>query len=88
MKPIGLTFKHEGYGRQGELMLIHQCAVCEQLSINRIAADDDEDRVLEAFDFSCQLTDKAMNRLVRADVILLTQQDMPEIRTQLFGKAD
>ena len=47
MEPIGLTFKYEGYGRQGELMLIHQCAECSHLSINRIAADDSNEEILE-----------------------------------------
>jgi len=86
MKPVGLTFKHEGFGRQGELMLIHECAACERLSINRIAADDNEDRVLEVFDSSCQLANEVKSRLAREAIILLSQLDKPEVCTQLFGK--
>lgn len=33
MKPVGLTFKHEGQGRQGEIMLIHECAACGAVSL-------------------------------------------------------
>ncbi len=47
MQPIGLTFKlqRNKYGNQlGELMVIHQCSGCQSLSINRIAADDDNQR--------------------------------------------
>ncbi len=49
MQPVGLTIKktRKKYGPAslGELMLIHRCADCEKISINRIAADDDPDMV-------------------------------------------
>jgi len=45
MKPVGLTFKRirDKYkpDNHGELMLVHRCNNCGDLSINRIAADDD-----------------------------------------------
>src|SRR5512139_2755149 len=47
MRPVGLTLKRsrDKYGGQaaGELMLVHQCSECGKLSINRIAADDDDE---------------------------------------------
>src|SRR3984885_5895723 len=46
MIPIGLTFKHEGYGRIGEMMLIHLCSSCQKISINRVARDDPEHKIL------------------------------------------
>ncbi len=46
MQPIGLTFKHEGEGKQGEIMLVHKCLVCNKESFNRIAADDDPLKIL------------------------------------------
>jgi hypothetical protein len=53
MRPIGLTLKtgRNKYQREsgGELMLIHQCADCGTLSINRIAADDDAETILAVF---------------------------------------
>ncbi len=60
MKPIGLTFKWEGVDkynnlREGELMLIHECTGCGKISINRIAADDNEETILKVFDESQKL---------------------------------
>jgi hypothetical protein len=52
MEPIGLTFKHEGHGKVGEIMLIHHCSVCEKISINRIARDDPEHKILGIFNQS------------------------------------
>lgn len=53
MQPIGLALKrtHKKYGpiQQGELLLIHRCTECGQLSLNRLAADDDDELVLEVF---------------------------------------
>jgi hypothetical protein len=49
MAPVGLTLKksRDKYARhtQGELMLVHRCQACGDLSINRIAADDDPQKV-------------------------------------------
>ena len=85
MKPVGLTFKQEGYGRQGELMLIHQCAVCDQLSINRIAADDDNNMVVKLFTLSCRISDVLAADLRRASIRWLRAEDEKEVRIQLFG---
>ena len=53
MQPIGLTVKpgRDKFGMDcfGELMLIHRCKDCGKLSINRIAADDITERLLEIF---------------------------------------
>lgn len=50
MKPVGLTLKHsrDKYApdNHGELMLVHRCINCGDLSINRIAADDDPEMLL------------------------------------------
>jgi hypothetical protein len=56
MKPIGLTMK-KGRNKyqlesRGELMLIHECIECESLSINRIAADDNSDSIMDVFNES------------------------------------
>lgn len=86
MKPIGLTFKHEGYGKQGELMLIHVCSVCDKISINRIAGDDFTDRITEVFEQSKNLYDELKNRLLAEDIHLLVENDKQELYIQLFGK--
>ena len=91
MKPIGLTFKKEGfdkYGnpRQGELMVIHQCQECGQISINRLAADDDTQMVLKIFANYKNLNEETLNRLKVEGIGLLTEKDKNEVMTQLFGK--
>lgn len=83
MKPVGLTFKHEGkdkWGKekQGELMLVHQCTGCHKISINRIAGDDDPNTTLEVLTKSQSLEDPQIK--------LLTNADLPEIKKQLYGK--
>jgi len=44
MEPTGLAFKriHKKYAplQPGELMLVHRCAGCQAISLNRLAADD------------------------------------------------
>jgi len=93
MKPIGLTFKQEGhdkYGKlkQGELMLIHECQGCDKLSINRIAADDDTNAVLEVFELSKNLDPERMEAIEQQQIRLLGENDLQQIKTQLFGKGE
>lgn len=85
MKPIGLTFKHEGYDRQGELMLIHLCSLCSKLSINRIARDDDEMRLLEVFERSIGLGTAVAVKLQCSGIRLLTAKDRKAVYLQLYG---
>lgn len=85
MQPIGLTFKHQGYGRQGEIMLIHECRRCHKLSINRIAADDDENEILAVFATRTKLDPATKQRLIDEHITLATDPDANEIHTQLFG---
>lgn len=86
MKPIGLTFKHEGYSRIGEIMLIHLCLVCQKISINRIARDDPEDRILEIFIRSLSLNEMLQTRLSKADIYVLDEIDKQELFSQIFGE--
>lgn len=85
MEPIGLTFKHEGYGKIGEIMLIHLCLVCQKISINRIARDDSEDKILEIYRQSFGLNGALKARLSSNDIYLLREADEHELSTQLFG---
>jgi hypothetical protein len=92
MKPIGLTFKHEGvdkYGRsrQGELMLIHECTGCGKISINRIAADDSEEAILKVFKESQKLGQEKRDQLAQSGIELLEDEAREKILTQLYGKA-
>ena len=82
MQPVGLTFKHEGFGRQGEIMLVHCCAGCEEISINRLAADDNNEHILECFESSLSMR---RDRYDAAGIVVLGRDDLIELRRQLFG---
>lgn len=85
MRPIGLTFKHEGLGRQGEIMLVHECARCQTISINRIAGDDDNEKILSIFDDS--LFNPSLPSMLDGQGIgMLTAGDGAEVNIQLFGR--
>jgi len=91
MEPLGLTFKKEGvdkYGRpkQGELMLIHRCQKCEDFSINRLAADDQTQKVLALFESSQNLSQEIKDKLKANKIELLSRKDEKEMNNQLFGK--
>jgi hypothetical protein len=93
MKPIGLTFKNEGkdkYGKikQGEIMLIHYCLGCGQISINRIAGDDDPEMILKTFKQSEKLDSGLKRKIQENKIRLLEKKDEKEILNQLFGKTD
>jgi hypothetical protein len=86
MQPVGLTFKHIDHGRIGEMMLIHLCSSCQKISINRVARDDPEYKILEIFNQSFSLNDDMKQRLDKAGIYLLTVADKPGLSMQLFGK--
>lgn len=90
MEPIGLTFKQVGLDKwgkqkQGELMIIHSCCGCNKISINRIAGDDNPEEILKVLKSSENLDRKIKDNLEQSGIDLLTQDDLPEIKTQLFG---
>ena len=86
MQPIGLTFKHEGCNKIGEIMLIHLCSVCQKISINRIARDDLDYQLLAVFSQSHKLANTLRTRLLRTNICILTESDTQELFIQLFGK--
>ncbi|MGC8651220.1 MAG: RNHCP domain-containing protein [Minisyncoccia bacterium] len=91
MEPIGLTFKKEGqdkYGleKQGELMLIHCCTKCGKISINRLAADDDNQVILAVFEKSKKMNSKQKTQLQNQGIQVLGEEDKKEILNQLFGR--
>lgn len=86
MEPIGLTFKHEGHNKVGEIMLIHLCSLCRKISINRIARDDPEHKILDIFCESLNLESQAKEHLSKAGICLLGRANKEEINIQLFGK--
>ncbi len=89
MRPVGLTLKrsakkYPGRG-QGELMLVHECDDCGKLSINRIAADDDGERVLAVLRQSARLDSSLRARLARDGVEPLSAADVQVVRARLYG---
>ena len=91
MAPLGLTFKQEGMDKysgkpkQGEIMIIHQCRACQQVSINRTAADDEPQVILLTLEKSALLSKQTRSFLKESNIILLTGKDLPQINKQLFG---
>lgn len=85
MQPIGLTFKHEGIGKQGEVMLIHLCSICQKVSINRVARDDLEQDILSIFEISLGMGEDIKTMLQIKDVVLLSESNRSELNIQLFG---
>jgi len=73
-------------GSRGELMLIHECTECGSLSINRIAADDDSESILEVFNSSLQNSYQLCARSEAAGILILNAEDDELVRRQLFGQ--
>lgn len=81
MRPVGLTLKRvkKKYGPQlGEVMLIHRCESCGQLSYNRIAADDDLEKLNELL--------ASANKL-DSDLPELDDEALALIREGIFGRS-
>lgn len=89
MEPIGLTVKQRqnkyGTGNNGELMLIHYCEVCDKFSINRIAADDISDQLLEVFHASEELDSITRGKLEACGIQVLQGDDHRVVMRQLWG---
>ena len=67
-------------------MLIHECTECGSLSINRIAADDDSEFILEVYNASLQNNNKFPARGEADGIIVLNAKDGELVRRQLFGQ--
>jgi hypothetical protein len=90
MEPVGLTMKR-GYKKYkstsgGELMLAHLCADCEQISINRIAADDDAQGILAVFNASAVLGVDLRDLFQDRGISLLGYESAEKVMVQLFGQ--
>jgi hypothetical protein len=88
MQPVALTSKRSRnkYARgQGELMLVHLCVECSDVSINRIAADDDADTLLEVFHSSFALLPLTRDLLLNNQIEVLSPESLQQLQLQLFG---
>lgn len=85
MEPLALTFKHAGYFKQGEIMLVHGCCSCGKISINRIAGDDMNEVILYIFKRSSKLDDVISRELLAQNINILVEHNREELHRQLFG---
>lgn len=89
MRPLGLTLKQsrKKYVREdgGELMLIHACIECNNLSINRIAADDLADQIYEVYLQSLDLKKEIRRQLASRQILLLSENHKLLMQARLFG---
>jgi len=89
MEPLGLTVKHtlKRYKaeKQGELMLIHRCAACGKLSINRIAGDDNTIMLNDLFVRSQRMAPALLEGLSAQGILPLGARDFTLVQSQLFG---
>lgn len=91
MEPVGLTCKLEGrdkYGRErrGDIMLVHVCAGCGSVNINRIAADDSCSGILDVFARSLSMHQDMQDAIEEAGVRRLRSEDAERLHEALFGK--
>ena len=89
MRAIGLTLKKERkkYGSaMGELMLVHQCVGCQSIAINRIAADDDSQGMLDLLAIGSDLPQEVLRRTQADGIVLAGVDQLDLVKTRLFGK--
>ena len=89
MQPIGLTIKpsRNKYGglSVGELMLIHRCSQCGKLSINRLAADDLVEKLMELFYAPFELDPLTQQQLAASEIHILQRAEWKIVVCQLLG---
>jgi hypothetical protein len=66
-------------------MVVHACADCGRLSINRIAADDDTQTLLEIFSASAYIPAATRAVLAAAGICLLGRENACLLRRLLLG---
>ncbi len=89
MQPIGLTLKatqNRYRADSGELMLIHLCSDCGSLAINRIAADDIPETILDVFEASLGMQLAMQNWVAGDGIRLLRADDAHLVLERLFGR--
>ena len=67
-------------------MLIHECVECRTLSINRIAADDIPESIMEIFQESLLQGYQVRVKCEQADIVMLNAEDAKNVTAQLFGE--
>lgn len=90
MPAIGLTFKRSPQkftrGAPGELMLIHRCAGCGKIVINRAAADDDALQLYRLSLASLELDDDLLTELAAQGIQPLDAAGFNAAYEQIYGR--
>ena len=90
MRPMGLTLKNSrnkyASSASGELMLVHLCTDCERISINRIAADDHPDAIVEVFEASLTESLGLRTQTMENGITLLGDESLDIVYRQLYGQ--
>ncbi len=89
MQAVALTLKRDRnkYAvESGELMLVHICNECGKVSINRIAADDDNGLILQIFYASQRLDRTTRDVLAQHGITPLNAQQEQLVRCRLWGQ--
>jgi len=91
MRPVGLALKRERNkyaADSGELMVVHACEECGQVSVNRVAADDRAEELLAVFSNTALLTARVREALRTAQIAWLGQDKTGIVHRRLFGAAE
>ena len=90
MQPVGLTLKFTkkkyAQASSGELMLVHRCSECAKISINRIAADDVSEAIMEVFDVSISLPFELREQIRENRIKLISGKNIDQVYQQLYGQ--
>ncbi|MHC1782221.1 MAG: RNHCP domain-containing protein [Anaerolineaceae bacterium] len=88
MPAVALTLKRtrKKYSWElGELMVVHMCPDCGKVSANRIAADDDPEKLWSLFDQSIGLDESSCRRIESAGIHPVEADNYLVVQAQLFG---
>ena len=69
----------------GELMIVHQCTSCGEISPNRIAGDDNEHQILSILDNSFNLDTSLTNKIRNLGINIITPGNKEGVLISLFG---
>ena len=86
MQPVGLSLKKtcKKYGQNsGEIMVVHLCSDCGSLSTNRIAADDDAEKLYEIYIQSLKVDPE---KVVDSQIRCLDDTHFQLVTCRLFGQ--
>ena len=67
-------------------MLVHECIECRTLSINRIAADDDSETILNIFQDSFLYGYQMRQPCERQGIVMLEAEATEMVCKQLYGQ--